>query len=144
MSYAADLMDACRRFAMATGRPNAWPLWPRNWLCSSPTCHRRRASLTSPCAVVCLVNQPDGPQAVVHADRGRLASPPVVLSSGTSWCANHRTYGGGQLSLVSEVFVVTTWQVLSIQYSVTLSWKIVQRLKFHPDWIPGVPVDVSL
>jgi hypothetical protein len=52
-------------------------------------------------------------------------------------------YGGGQLSFVSEVFVVTTWQVLSMQYSVTPSWKIVQRLKFHPDWIPGVPVEVS-
>jgi hypothetical protein len=53
-------------------------------------------------------------------------------------------YGGGQLSFVSEVFVVTTWQDLSMQYSVTPSWKIVQRLKFHPDWIPGVPVEVSL
>ena len=53
-------------------------------------------------------------------------------------------YGGGQLSLVSEVFVLTTWQVLSMQYSVTPSWKIVQRLKFHPDWIPGVPDEVSL
>jgi hypothetical protein len=55
-----------------------------------------------------------------------------------------RNYGGGQLSLVSEVFVLTTWQVLSMQYSVTPSWKIVQRLKFHPDWIPGVPDEVSL
>jgi hypothetical protein len=53
-------------------------------------------------------------------------------------------YGGGQLSLVSDVFVLTTWQVLSMQYSVTRSWKIVQRLKFHPDWIPGVAVEVSL
>jgi hypothetical protein len=53
-------------------------------------------------------------------------------------------YGGGQLSLVSEVFVLTTRQVLSMQYSVTSSWKIVQRPKFHPDWIPGVPVEVSL
>jgi hypothetical protein len=58
--------------------------------------------------------------------------------------AGHYTYGGGQLSFVSEVFVVTTWQVLSMQYSVTPSWKIVHRLKFHPDWIPGVPVEVSL
>ena len=48
-------------------------------------------------------------------------------------------YGGGQLSLVSEVFVLTTWQVLSMQYSVTPSWKIVQRLKFHADWISWCP-----
>ena len=53
-------------------------------------------------------------------------------------------YGGGQLSFVSEVFVLTTWQVLSMQYSVTPSWKIVQRLKFHADWFPGVPDEVSL
>ena len=53
-------------------------------------------------------------------------------------------YGGGQLSLVSEVFVLTTWQVLSMQYSVNPSWKIVQRLKFHSDWIPGVPIEVLL
>jgi hypothetical protein len=51
---------------------------------------------------------------------------------------------GGQLSLVSEVFVLITRQVLSMQYSVTPSWKMVQRLKFHPDWFPGAPVEVNL
>jgi hypothetical protein len=55
-----------------------------------------------------------------------------------------RQHGGGQVSLVSEVFVLTTWQVLSMQYSVTPSWKIVQRLKFHPDLVPGAPVEVRL
>jgi hypothetical protein len=79
----------------------------------------------------------------------RIASTRLISSifhstspggAGSSRAGNY----GGQLSLVSEVFVLTTWQVLSMQYSVTLSWKIVQRLKFHPDWIPGAPVEVSL
>jgi hypothetical protein len=54
------------------------------------------------------------------------------------------TYGGGQLSLVSEVSVVTSWQALSMQYSVTPSWKMVQSRKFYPDGTPGAPVEVTL
>ena len=75
-----------------------------------------------------------------EAEASVLAHPLLVLAGyreGSQLIvivvADHHTYGGGHLSLVSEVFVVTTWQVLSMQYSVTPSWKIVQRLKFHPD-----------
>jgi hypothetical protein len=98
------------------------------------------------------------PRGWLWEDRGKMQTRPRYLDAHRARRARQRpagrrkncgvaaggNYGGGQLSLVSEVFVVTTWQVLSIQYSVTPSWKIVQRLKFHPDWIPSVPVEVSL
>src|SRR6516165_12288139 len=62
----------------ATVAPGAAPLLGRG--------HGRRPSppraipsaASSPCALVRLVDQPHGPRAVVHADRWRCTSPPMV------------------------------------------------------------------
>src|SRR5262249_56050427 len=59
---AAPLLGQCRG-----RRPSPPPLG-----CTIPS------AASSPCALVCLVDQPHGPRAVVHADRWRRTSPPMV------------------------------------------------------------------